>query len=133
MIQLLTDRIPVPNSVVRDHRRVGLPTSEIVELYDCSEERAFSCVATAVTAGITDARARFHEERDFGNRPYREFVERAFRSGEISGLLSLMKRHEKEILSSPGLLLWHFWMVARSLVPMAIKDYVRKVLGRPRR
>lgn len=130
MVEILSDAAPEPNSVVADHLRFGLPTDDIIELYDCSEQLAFTCITAALKDGFQKAHERFHEDRRSRFAPYQHYLRMAFRRGDLAGCLALVQRYKALIVSSRRLMLWHVWMIAMSLIPVSLKRNLKAALFR---
>lgn len=74
MIQLLKKETSVYASFVHDHEFYGLKTDFIIEMTDCSPEKLFQCVFTAITEGFDTAKSNFHEKIPLTFNFYGNFI-----------------------------------------------------------
>jgi len=106
-VQLISPTSRLPNSVVADHRRWGLPTEHIIELYDHDVAKIMACAECIFEKGFTTARLKYHEFRVTRLRSYRHFFGCLMWTGEYEAAKRLFVRNLPRLLRKPLALLWH--------------------------
>ena len=87
MIQLLKPNAIWFNSIVKDHKQWRLPTETIIEMKDCSIDKAYHCIAAAILEGFDKARTRYHEEMKISFAYYQPISYELLKKWELKKLL----------------------------------------------
>lgn len=82
MIQLLKADAVWFNSVVNDHEQWGLPTDNIIEMKECSADRAYECIRAALLEGFDKAKSRYHERMKSSLGYYQPILNQLLSVGE---------------------------------------------------
>ena len=60
MVQILKKDAPWAASFILDHERFGLPTDNIIEIYDPSMDKTAECITSVLTRGFAATKFEFH-------------------------------------------------------------------------
>ena len=104
MIQLLKSNAIWFNSFVKDHERWGLPTETIIEMKDCSIDKVYQCIATALIQGFDKAKSRYHERVRISLAYYQPILYELLRKGEYKKLLKFCSLNIQKNGLSPQLI-----------------------------
>jgi hypothetical protein len=83
MIQLLKTDAFWFNSVVNDHKQWGLPSDSIIEMKECSTDRVYQCLISALLEGFDKARSLYHEKMKIPFGYYQPILNQLLNAGEF--------------------------------------------------